>query len=66
MSTKTPQIPISFDALPDTAKHELALEILRGARKFDFPLLTDEELTANAEALFHELDEREMNYERSE
>ena len=66
MSTTAQQLLASFDALPDAAKYEVALEILRRLKGFDFPPLTDEELAANAEALFLELDEREMNDERSE
>jgi len=65
MATTTQQILASFDALPEAAKYEVALEILRRLRGLDFPPLTDEELAANAEAIFHELDEREMNDERS-
>jgi len=66
MSTTAQQILSSFDALPDATKHEVAMEILRRTKDFEFPPLTDEELTANAEALFLEFDKREMNDERPE
>ena len=66
MSTTAQQILSSFDALPDAAKYEVAMEILRRIKGLDFPPLTDEELAANAEAIFLELDEREMKDENPE
>jgi len=66
MNTQAQNILSSFDSLPEAAKHEVALEILRRAKDFDFPSLTDDELMANAEAVFLELDRREMNDEDPE
>jgi hypothetical protein len=66
MSTTAEQLLASFDALPETVKFEVAFEILRRTKDFDFPPLTDDELVANAEAMFLELDRREMNNELPE
>ena len=66
MSTTAQQLLASFDALPDTVKFEVALEILRRTKDFEFPPMTDDELVANAEAMFLELDRREMNNELPE
>jgi len=52
--------------LPEAAKFEVAIEILRRTKDFEFPPLTDDELVANAEAIFLEFDQREMNDERPE
>jgi hypothetical protein len=59
MSTTAQQLLESFDALPETVKFEVAFEILRRTKDFVFPLLTDDELMANAESTFLELDRRE-------
>jgi hypothetical protein len=59
MSTTSQQFIASFDALPETVKFEVAFEILRRMKDFDLPPLTDDELLANAEATFLELDQRE-------
>lgn len=61
MSTTAQQLLASFDALPETVKFEEAFEILRRTKDFEFPPLTDDELVANAEATFLELDRIEMN-----
>jgi len=45
-----------FDALPEVAKYEVALEILRRTRDVEFPPLTGDDLVANAEVVFLELD----------
>lgn len=66
MSISASEVIKSFDALPDAARREVALEILRRTRDFDFPPLTDDDLITNAETIFLELDQREMNDERSE
>jgi len=66
MSTNAQQLLASFDALPEAAKFEVAIEILRRTKEFEFPPLTDDELVANAEAIFLEFDQREMNDERPE
>jgi hypothetical protein len=59
MSTTVEEILDSFDHLSEAEKRELASEIIRRIVVFDLPLLTDEELVLNAEALFLELDQRE-------
>ncbi|MGE0885683.1 MAG: hypothetical protein AB7P14_19210 [Blastocatellales bacterium] len=56
MTTQTQDMLSSFDALPEIAKYEVALEILRRTREFEFPPLTDDDLVANAEGIFLELD----------
>ena len=61
MSTTAQQLLASFDALPETVKFEVAYEILRRTKDFEFPPLTDNELAANAEVIFLEFDQREMN-----
>jgi len=66
MSTTAQQLLSSFDALPETVKLEVAFEILRRTKDFEFPPLTDDELIDNAEAIFLELDQREMNNELPE
>lgn len=66
MNTQTQDILSSFDALPEVAKYEVALEIFRRTREFEFPPLTDDDLVANAESVFLELDQREANDERTE
>lgn len=66
MSTQSQAVLTSFDALPEAGKYEVALEILRRTKELEFPLLTDNDLIANAEALFLELDQRELNDERPE
>lgn len=66
MSTKAQAVLTSFDALPEAGKYEVALEILRRTKEIEFPPLADDDLIANAEALFLELDQREVNDERPE
>jgi len=55
----------SFDRLPDPEKHELAYQIMRRTTQFEFPPLTDDELVANAEAVFLDLDRAELADEES-
>jgi hypothetical protein len=50
------QLIESFDVLPEASKFEVALEILRRTKDFEFPPLTDNELMANAEETFLELE----------
>jgi hypothetical protein len=52
-----------FDKLPETEKREVAAAILRRALQFDIPPLTDEDLVAQADDLFRELDAREASDE---
>ncbi len=66
MSTNAQQLLATFDALPEVTKFEVAAEILRRTKDFEIPPLTDDELVANAEAIFLELDQREMNDELPE
>ena len=53
----------TFDLLTESERLEIALEILKRVMNFDFPPLSDEELTLNAEELFLELDRQEAAYE---
>ncbi len=66
MNVQTQNILTSFDDLPEIAKYEVAVEILRRTKDFKFPPLTDDDLVANAEAIFLALDQREMNDEHAE
>ena len=63
MTALAQEILKNFDRLPDTEQLEIALEILRRIINFDFPPLTDEDLTLNAEELFLALDQQEPDYE---
>ncbi len=65
MSLAARKILDSIEQLPDEEKRGVVAEIIRRSAKFDFPPLTDEELTLNAEGLFLELDERELKIEKS-
>jgi hypothetical protein len=60
MSTTTSEILESFDHLAEDEKREVASEILRRTIELELPPLTDDELVFNAEALFLELDQREL------
>lgn len=66
MNANAQTILSSFDLLPPAAKQEVAFEILRRTKDFNFPPLTNDELIANAEAVFLELDQREREDEQSE
>ncbi|MDO9289440.1 MAG: hypothetical protein Q7T83_11700 [Thermodesulfovibrionales bacterium] len=59
MTTDIKEILNTFELLSENEKKDLASEILRRTVKFDFPPLTDEDLTQSAEKLFLELDRRE-------
>ena len=61
MSTTPRQLLASFDALPETVKSEAPFEILRRTKNFEFPPLADDELVADAEAVFLELDRMETS-----
>ncbi len=63
MSKSSKSILESFDELPDTEKREVASAILRRALRFDTPPLSDEDLVAQADELFRELDTREASDE---
>jgi hypothetical protein len=53
----------SFDELPDLEKREVASAILRRTLHFDVSPLTDDDLVAQADELFRELDARETSNE---
>ena len=59
MSTATQHLLDAFDLLSVAEKQRVICEILRRVQDLDLPLLSDEGLVANAEALFLELDRRE-------
>ena len=59
MSTTTQHLLDAFDLLSAAEKQIVICEILRRVQDLDLPPLSDEELVANAEALFLELDRRE-------
>ena len=59
MTTATQHLLDSFDLLSAAEKQVVICELLRRLQDFDFLPLSDEELVANAEALFLELDRRE-------
>lgn len=63
MSGSVKKILQSFDELPESEKRELASAILRRTLRFDAPPLTDEDLLAQADELFRELDTREASDE---
>jgi hypothetical protein len=66
MSIAAEQLLKEFESLPDSDKHEVASEILRRVFKIDYTPLSDDELVLNAEAVFLELDQREIRDERPE
>lgn len=53
----------SFDELPEREKQEVASAILRRTLRLDLPPLTDNDLVAQADELFRELDAREASDE---
>jgi hypothetical protein len=65
MNANAQKILSSFDLLPPSAQQEVAFEILRRTRDFNLPPLTDDDLIANAEAAFLELDQQELADEQS-
>jgi hypothetical protein len=65
MSVSAQELILSFDALPNVAKVEVATAIMHRVKGFDFPPLTDDDLVSHAEALFLELDQRELPKESS-
>lgn len=60
MNPQAQTLLTAFDSLSERVRYEVALEILRRTKDVDLPALTDEDLVANAEALFLDLDQREM------
>jgi len=65
MTDSAKSILESFDELSEADKREVARAILRRALRFDIPPLTDEDLVAQADELFHDLDSREAPDEQS-
>jgi hypothetical protein len=63
MTDSAKSILESFDELSETDKREVARAILRRALRFDIPPLTDEDLLAQADELFRDLDSRGGEYE---
>jgi hypothetical protein len=59
MTNSAKAILESFDELPDTEKRDVVRAILQRALHLDSPPLSDEDLLAQAEDLFLELDKRE-------
>ena len=59
MTTAVESLISSFDRLSEPEQRDAIREILRRTRRLDYDSLTDEELTALADATFLELDERE-------
>lgn len=59
MSTAIEEILDSFNHLSDAEKRTVTSEIIRRTLVLNLPPLTDDELIANAEAVFLELDQRE-------
>lgn len=59
MTTAAQHLLDTFNLLSEAEKQTVVCELLLRVRDFDFPPLSDEELAANAEALFLELDRRE-------
>jgi hypothetical protein len=59
MSIATQHLLNTFDLLSAAEKQRVICKILRRVQDLDLPPLSDEELVANAEALFLELDRRE-------
>ena len=49
----------SFDELPEAEKREIASAILRRTVRFDSLPVTDDDLVAQADELFRQLDARE-------
>jgi hypothetical protein len=58
MTASVKRILESFDELPEAEKREAAAAILRRALRFDTLPLKEEDLVAEADELFRELDAR--------
>lgn len=64
MNGTSQQLLESFEQLPESEKHQIAIEILRRTLSLEVPSLAEEELTLSAEALFLSLDREEAEYEQ--
>ncbi|MGB3691271.1 MAG: hypothetical protein WBG70_08680 [Spirulinaceae cyanobacterium] len=60
--TLAQELLTTFNSLSRTEQIKVAVEILKQMLSFDFPPLTDEDLTLNAEELFLALDQQEADY----
>ena len=63
MTDSAKSILESFDELSEADKREVARAILRRALRFDIPPLTDDDLIAQADELFRDLDSCGGEYE---
>ena len=63
MTDSAKSILESFDGLSETDEREVARAILRRALRFDIPPLTDDDLVAQADELFRDLDSCGGEYE---
>ncbi len=59
MTAEAKHLLEEFGALPDPSKREVLAELLRLSRHFDYPEMSDEELTSAANDMFLAYDERE-------
>ena len=66
MTTAVRDILQSFERLAEVDRRELATEIMRRCLRLEFPPLSNEDLMANAEDLFLELDRREEKDARAQ
>jgi len=48
-----------FESLPGSEKREVLANLLRISREIEYPTMSDEEITASADAVFVEYDRRE-------
>ena len=61
MTTLSQEILHYFDQLPNTEQLEIPMQILKRLINFNFSPLTDDNLVCNAEELFLELDQQELD-----
>lgn len=62
MNVTAQQLLATFDALPDAAKHQVAVEILRRVSAADGGDLSEEALVGAADELFRALDAEENGH----
>lgn len=55
----------SYERLPEVEKRELVAEIIRRSLELSLPPLSDEDFVLNAEEIFLELDQRELENGKS-
>jgi hypothetical protein len=61
VTTEAKHLIEEFGALPDPSKREVLAELLRLARHFDYPEMSEDELTAAADEVFLSYDDREKD-----